>query len=169
MARTSRNNIAKTKNHFSVNGSEDSNCNSFNNRTMFDDFNGFSGFPLNEVHSDKTLRGFDGDWSSAAGRNTKPAKQNRNTSRSGVGRKKSLGGVNPSGARDVGCGDAQCYCVDGSTTGANNIKCSSGNCDACISKACAYACGDRDRVAQTIENKSFPFSGDANFNGFKLR
>lgn len=84
MARTSRNKIAKTKNHFSVNGSKDSNCNSFNNRTMFDDFNGFSGFPLNEYQVDKTLRGFDGDWTGTSGINSKPAKQNRNLSNGGI-------------------------------------------------------------------------------------
>lgn len=112
----------KTK-YLNMNHSQNSNCNAFNNRRMFDEFNGFTGYSQGSF--DHT-RDRDIDWLSARGTsggacppNTIPCATGCCPASSPQPARQTAGGLCPSGCspchNGVGC------CIDGaSTTPCNN-------------------------------------------------
>jgi len=113
------------------------------------------------------------NYSNAAGRNTKPAKQNRNTSRAGAGRKASIGNDNPSGDKDtsITC-SCECESLSGNGHRTMDVRCSTsrGNfgCDTCCERGCANF---HPRESISHLSKNIPFSGgrDLSNGGLKLR
>lgn len=126
-----------------TNRNQDSNCSSFNNKTMFDDFNGFVGGNRNSFSGKSNMPI---NWSNAKGMSKAPNKS-----------------VVPNNNTDLyegGCGSVQIYCPDGSYHRVNINKCTSGDCDDCIGRATARFCRSGNRTEmKSKEAKNFTGMG----------
>ncbi len=106
-----------------TNRNQDSNCSSFNNKTMFDDFNGFVGGRRNSFSGKSNMPI---NWSNAKGMSKAP--------------KKSVVPIKNTGLSTGNCGSMEVTCPDGSYHRVNITNCSSGDCDKCFAMVTASVC-----------------------------
>lgn len=161
-----------------TNRNQDSNCSSFNNKTMFDDFNGFVGgsrnsfsgrsnMPINWSNAKGMSSGDkpctstckscldSGHLSSACNSNGKccgavgGAKQiNRKQKARTKEEKVILEPIQSTDLAEGGCGTVQCYCPNGSYKRARIRYCTT-TCDRCVQLACRNLCRKGAKAEKT--------------------
>lgn len=131
-----------------TNRNQDSNCSSFNNKTMFDDFNGFVGGSRNSFSGKSNMPI---NWSNAKGMSKAP--------------NKSVVPIKNTGLATGNCGTLEITCPDGSYHRVSITNCTSGDCERCREKVVRSVCksgGARNKknpMTRKPETKNFTGMG----------